>query len=107
VNEIRATGGGARSAVWRGILADVLGRPIRRTAVEEGPAFGAALLAGVTAGLYRDVAEATSAVRLVAEVDEPDPGRHAMDSELHTVYSQLYRETAAAMHRLGELSSIS
>ena len=71
VGQVRATGGGARSALWRELQADIYGVPIRRTTADEGPAHGAALLAGVAAGLYRDVDEACSTVRLRDEVTEP------------------------------------
>ena len=54
--DVRAVGGGARSALWRGLQADVFGRPIRRTTVDEGPAYGAALLGGVAAGVFADAA---------------------------------------------------
>jgi len=68
-----ASGGGARSEHWLRILASVLGLPIRRTATDEGSAYGAALLGGVAAGVFRDVHEAVdSCVRLVDAV-EPDP----------------------------------
>jgi sugar (pentulose or hexulose) kinase len=50
VDEVRATGGGARSPLWLQLQADVYGCPIRRTGVDEGPAYGAALLAGVASG---------------------------------------------------------
>jgi xylulokinase len=67
------SGGGARSEHWLRILASVLGLPIRRTATDEGSAYGAALLGGVAAGVFRDVHEAVaSCVRLVDAV-EPDP----------------------------------
>jgi xylulokinase len=67
------SGGGARSEDWLRILASVLGLPIRRTATDEGSAYGAALLGGVAAGVFRDVHEAVdSCVRLVDAV-EPDP----------------------------------
>jgi xylulokinase len=67
------SGGGARSEHWVRILASVLGLPIRRTATDEGSAYGAALLGGVAAGVFRDVHEAVdSCVRLVDAV-EPDP----------------------------------
>ncbi len=56
-----AVGGGARNAVWRGMLASVLGVPLQRLAVEEGPALGAALLAAVGAGVHADVAAAVEA----------------------------------------------
>jgi xylulokinase len=68
-----ASGGGARSGLWLRILASVLGLPIRRAATDEGSAYGAALLGGVAAGVFRDVHEAVaSCVRLLDPV-EPDP----------------------------------
>jgi xylulokinase len=103
VADIRATGGGARSALWRSIAADVFGMPVRRAATEEGPAFGAALLAGVTAGVYRDVAEATAHIALQPDVDHADPERHDRYAKLHDVYRRLYPATRDAMHRLAEL----
>ncbi len=57
----RASGGGARSELWLKIVASVLGIPIERTAVEEGAAYGAALLGGVAAGVFADAAEAVAA----------------------------------------------
>ena len=67
------SGGGARSEHWLRILASVLGLPIRRTAADEGSAYGAALLGGVAAGVFRDVHEAVAhCVRLV-DAAEPDP----------------------------------
>ena len=69
----RVSGGGARSDLWLRILASVLRLPIRRTAADEGSAFGAALLGGVAAGVFRDVHEAVATcVRLLEPVD-PDP----------------------------------
>jgi xylulokinase len=68
-----ASGGGARSELWLRILASVLGLPIRRAATDEGSAYGAALLGGVAAGVFRDVHEAVaSCVRLLDPI-EPDP----------------------------------
>jgi xylulokinase len=66
------SGGGARSDLWVRILSSVLGLPIRRAATDEGSAYGAALLGGVSAGVFRDVHEAVAAcVRLLDPV-EPD-----------------------------------
>ena len=104
VGEVRATGGGSRSELWRSILADVFDHPIHRTTVEEGPAFGAALLAGVTAGVYRDVGEATSHIALERDVQRPDARRRDQYARLHEVYRGLYPATAAAMHALQGLS---
>jgi xylulokinase len=69
----RVSGGGARSELWLRILASVLRLPIRRTTADEGSAYGAALLGGVAAGVFREVHEAvTTCVRLLDPVD-PDP----------------------------------
>jgi xylulokinase len=68
-----ASGGGARSELWLRILASVLGLPIRRTATDEGSAYGAALLGGVAAGVFRDVNEAVAACVRLDDAIEPDP----------------------------------
>jgi xylulokinase len=104
VDQIRSTGGGARSALWRQLQADVYGVPIHRTTADEGPAHGAALLSGVVAGVYRDVDEACSTVRLREEVTEPDPERTRIYEEHYEVYRSLYPATESAMHRLAELA---
>jgi xylulokinase len=67
----RVSGGGARSELWTRIVASVLGIPLERTAVEEGAAYGAALLGGVAAGEFRDVHEAVAACVRVRETVEP------------------------------------
>ena len=105
VGEVRATGGGARSALWRQLQADAYGEPIRRTAADEGPAYGAALLAGVAAGAYGDVGEASSVVRLREEVTEPDPGRAEAYEGYYRVFRSLYPATREAMSHLTELAS--
>jgi xylulokinase len=69
----RASGGGARSRLWLRIVASVLGFPLELTAVEEGSAYGAALLAGVSAGVFEDVHDAVRCCVRVTEVIEPDP----------------------------------
>jgi xylulokinase len=55
LTQVRASGGGARSAFWRQILADVFDTAMATVNVTEGAAYGAALLAGVGAGVYRDI----------------------------------------------------
>jgi len=69
----RASGGGARSELWLRIVASVLGVPLELTAVEEGSAYGAALLAGIRAGEWRDAREAVDACVRVRATIEPDP----------------------------------
>jgi xylulokinase len=66
----RVSGGGARSELWLKIVASVLEIPLERLAVEEGAAYGAALLGGVAGGLWGDVHEAVAAcVRTHGEVE--------------------------------------
>ncbi len=69
----RASGGGAASDLWLRIVASVLGLPLERTETEEGSAFGAALLAGVRAGVFRDAADAVARCVHVRDRIEPDP----------------------------------
>ncbi len=107
VDQVRATGGGARSLLWRQLQADVYGVPVHRTTADEGPAHGAALLSGVAAGVYRDVEEACSTVRLREEVTEPDPERTRIYEEHYEVYRSLYPATESAMHRLAGLADLS
>ncbi len=75
---ITSVGGGSRSAVWSQTKADVLARPIRVPRIIEASALGAALLAGIGAGVYGGFAEAgATAAALGADVIEPEPGRSA------------------------------
>ncbi len=67
----RISGGGARSELWTRIVASALGLPLERTAVEEGAAFGAALLGGVAAQTFADVHEAVAACVHVRGTVEP------------------------------------
>jgi xylulokinase len=99
-DDLRAVGGGARSPLWLHLQADVYGRAIRRTVIDEGPAYGAALLGGVAAGVFADVGEASARVRLREEVTEPDPERARRYDELYGVYATLYPALTDAMHRL-------
>ena len=67
----RASGGGARSELWLRIVASVLELPVERLAVEEGAAYGAALLGGIAGGVWRDAEEAVSRVRAPARAGRP------------------------------------
>ncbi len=69
----RVSGGGARSRLWLEIVASVLGLPLELTAVEEGAAFGAALLGGVAAGVFPTADEAVEACVSVRDRVEPNP----------------------------------
>ncbi len=100
ITEIRATGGGAKSAFWLRLQADVYGVAVHTLAAEEGPAHGAALLAGVGAGLFADVAEAVHHGVRVTGVTEPDPERARRYSECYAAYAGIYPALQETMHRL-------
>jgi xylulokinase len=86
----RVSGGGAQSALWLRIIASVLGVPLERTEVDEGAAYGAALLAGVAAGLFADVPQAVGACVRVRETIEPDPEWTKVYAEGYERYRALY-----------------
>lgn len=71
VSKIRLGGGGARSALWRQIMADVFGMPVEILQAEEGAAYGAAILAGAGTGVWNSVDDACDAVIAVREIIKP------------------------------------
>ena len=88
--QVRATGGGAKSPLWRQIIADVLGVELVTTNASEGPAFGAALLAGVASGVYSSVQESCDATVRVVERTEPQQQHAAVYARMYEQYRALY-----------------
>jgi xylulokinase len=86
----RISGGGSRSDLWTKIVASVLDLPLERTECDAGSAFGAALLAGVRAGVFADAAEAVASCVRVRERIEPDPTWTAVYAENYERYRALY-----------------
>ena len=86
----RVSGGGARSELWLRIVASVLGIPLERTAVEEGAAYGAALLGGVAAGVFADAHEAVAACVRVRDTVEPDVAWQGVYDEGYARFRSLY-----------------
>jgi xylulokinase len=86
----RVSGGGARSGLWLGIVASVLGVPLERTEAEEGAAYGAALLGGVRAGVFADAHEAVAATVRVRDRVDPDPDWQAAYDDGYARYGRLY-----------------
>ena len=86
----RVSGGGARSRLWLRIVASVLGIPLERTTVEEGAAYGAALLAGVRAGAFADVHEAVARTVEVRETIEPEPRWREAYEDGYARFKRLY-----------------
>ncbi len=93
VTSIRLGGGGARSPLWRQIQADVYGHAVETVEAEEGAAYGAALLAGVGAGLWPTVdAACASTVRVATRVN-PQPAVVATLNAAYSAFRQIYPAT--------------
>ena len=90
-----ASGGGASSELWLQIAADILQIPLSRTRHNEGAALGAALLAGIGSGVWRDAAEASAATVAITTTVEPNRENVARYAALHTTYQALYPAIAA------------
>jgi len=101
VSQVRVSGGGSRSPLWRQIIADVLNVELATVSTTEGAAYGAALLAGVGVGIWRDVDEACrSAVTIVGKA-APEATHVAEYDRLYRSYCQLYPALKDVFHRLG------
>ncbi|MGB9857538.1 MAG: xylulokinase [Dictyoglomaceae bacterium] len=90
IKEIRVSGGGARSPIWRQILADIFNSPIVTINVTEGAAYGAALIAGVGVGIYESVESACDATIKVVSREEPKKENVSAYKELYELYRELY-----------------
>ena len=99
ISQVRVTGGGARSPLWRQILADVLGAEIVTVNAVEGAAYGAALLAATGAGAFPSVEAACDATIHITGATQPAGDREVYE-RLYPLYRELYpalRGTFAAM----------
>jgi xylulokinase len=97
-DEIRATGGGSKSAVWRQILADVLEMPVVTTTSSEGAAQGAAMLAATGVGWFADVQDACRTLVTPGERVEPSPAD--VYRERYAQYRALYPALAPTFHSI-------
>jgi xylulokinase len=99
-SQIRASGGGTASPLWRQILADVLGAELATVSTTEGAAFGAAVLAAVGAGWYGTVEEASVAFVRVSPAASPGPDA-PLYADAHAAYRELYPALAPTFRRGG------
>ena len=100
-SQARVTGGGARSRLWRQIVADVLGVPLALPAVADA-SFGAALVAGVGVGVFSDPRAAEAAIRVVDTV-EPRPEATAFYDRAFPIYRDIQAALAPINHRIHAL----
>jgi len=103
VREVRVSGGGAQSPLWRQIIADVLGTELRTVATTEGAAYGAAILAAVGAGLYESVPAACERIVAVTGRTVPLRQNYELYKGFYEIYRELYPALAPAFRRLGEM----
>ena len=90
VNVSRICGGGARSPVWRKILSNVLGITLELPQTEQGPGYGAAMLASVACGEYPDVCSCAKALTSVRETTVPEPALTEAYDSRYQVWKKLY-----------------
>lgn len=101
IEQVRVSGGGARSALWRQILADVFDTELVTVNTTEGAAYGAALLAGVGAGFWRDVDSACdSAIRVSGETP-PIEAQASIYRRMYPLYRKLYPALRSGFEALG------
>jgi xylulokinase len=91
VTDIRLSGGGAVSPLWRSIQASVYNKPVSTLAVSEGSAYGAAILAMVGGGIYPTVEDACKSVIKVTGKTRPDKSAAAMYKKLFPIYRKAYK----------------
>jgi xylulokinase len=102
IKQIRLSGGGAKSPLWRQILADVMDQELVTVNTTEGAAFGAAVLAGVGAGGWAGVPEACQALVKVVDRVTPQPDQVAAYEALYPLYRGLYPALKPTFEALGE-----
>ncbi len=100
VDQVRLSGGGAKSSLWRQILADVLGAELVTVNTTEGAAYGAALLAGVAAGMWSNVDAACAQTISVTDRISPDAQSVATYQVVYELYRNLYPTLKPTFHAL-------
>ena len=102
IEQVRISGGGAKSVLWRQIMADVLGVELVTVNTSEGAAFGAALLAGVGAGIYENVQAACEATIQITDHTSPTQDTPTYQ-DYYPHYRALYPALAPEYKEMAEL----
>jgi xylulokinase len=92
IEQVRASGGGARNALWRQIQADIYGCDVHTLNSTEGPAFGVALLAQVGTGGFASVPEACDATIRTVDSTRVDRKVKSFYDRAYAIYGQLYQD---------------
>lgn len=105
VKEVRASGGGAKSKLWLQLQADIFNAPIIRTNISETGCVGAAMLAAIGAGHFKDAEEATNRIIKPIDITNPKPENVMIYEDFYQTYRSLYgtlKETFANQAKLVE-----
>ena len=105
LERIYAGGGGAKSRLWTQVQADVLGRPLHLPRDKETMALGAAIWAGLGAGVFRNYQEAICRMVHIERAVEPQPERREAYESLYRQYVDLYPAARSAMHALATMTA--
>ncbi len=105
VRQIRASGGGSKSPLWRQIQADVFGQKVVTINAEEGPAYGVALLAAVGAGAFKNVEEACAATIRVVKETPPNRQAKKYHDAAFPIYQDLYRSLRGDFKKISALEN--
>ena len=103
LEQVRLIAGGAKSPFWRQVVADVFGLQIAIPKNTEGPAMGAAILAGVGAGVFGDFFETTERILPIASYADPNPQRHEQYDEFYSQFVKLYPALKGHYAEVGRL----
>jgi len=103
IAQVRASGGGARSKLWRQIQADVNSVPMVTINVDEGPAYGAALLAAVGSGIFGSVEDACDATIRVVDKLEPMKGNSRLYDKYYAIYRALYQDLKRHFNEVAQI----
>ncbi len=98
VSSARICGGGAKSSLWRGLIADIIGVPVEIPAYAGGPAYGAAILCMIACGVYRDTLQASDALLRVSETVLPDKNLTERYNEKYNIFTRLYPALKEVSH---------
>ena len=97
-----ACGGGAKSPFWRQMMADVFDMPVKTVKNSEGPAMGAAILAGTAVGLYKDIPSACREMIIEKEPQSPIAENSAAYEPFYKIYTAVYPSLAGVYHDLAK-----
>jgi xylulokinase len=103
INQVRVSGGGARSPFWRQMLADVMDCELVMVNVTEGACYGAALLAGVGAGTWQTVQQACDATVTTFNATQPNPTAVKAYQALYPLYRSLYPTLRGTFNAIAQL----